>query len=209
VSEGAGAPRRAWIRTLGPDHAEGRLAELYRRITGPRGEIDNILRAHSLRPHTLEGHMALYRATLHHARNALPRELLEALGVYVSVLNGCRYCVDHHATGLARLVGEERAAVVRQALERGAPEDAFERREAAAFLYARRLTLEPAALRAGDVEALRVAGFDDGEILEINQVTGYFAYANRTVLGLGVSSQGDVLGLSPSETSDEGDWGHR
>ena len=29
------------------------------------------------------------------------------------------------------------------------------------------------------VEGLRAAGYDDGEILEINQVTAYFAYANR------------------------------
>ena len=40
--------------------------------------------------------------------------------------------------------------------------------------------------------ALREAGWDDGEILEINQVCAYFAYANRTVLGLGCSTEGEM-----------------
>ena len=41
---------------------------------------------------------------------------------------------------------------------------------------------------ADDVARLRKAGWADGQILEINQVAGYFAYANRTVTGLGVDS---------------------
>ncbi len=37
-----------------------------------------------------------------------------------------------------------------------------------------------------DVDRLRTAGLDDGEILDANQVTAYFAYVNRLVDGLGV-----------------------
>ena len=48
----------------------------------------------------------------------------------------------------------------------------------------------------------------DGEILEINQVCSYFAYANRTVLGLGVITKGDILGLSPNESDDPDNWSH-
>lgn len=39
------------------------------------------------------------------------------------------------------------------------------------------------------------AGFDDSAVLEIDQVTAYFAYADRTVLGLSIDAEGDVLGL--------------
>lgn len=46
------------------------------------------------------------------------------------------------------------------------------------------------------------------ERVEINQVVSYFAYANRTVLGLGVSLEGDVLGLSPNDSSDAENWRH-
>ena len=55
---------------------------------------------------------------------------------------------------------------------------------------------------------MRAAGFDDGEILEINQVVAYFAYANRTVQGLGVTTRGDVLGLSPPDSDDGAGWRH-
>ena len=44
---------------------------------------------------------------------------------------------------------------------------------------------------------------------EINQVVAYFNYANRTVLGLGVDVEGDILGLSPSNSSDENNWNHQ
>ena len=58
------------------------------------------------------------------------------------------------------------------------------------------------------IDDMRGAGFDDGEILEINQVTAYFAYANRTILGLGSTTEGDVLGLSPSDADNPDDWSH-
>ena len=37
-----------------------------------------------------------------------------------------------------------------------------------------------------DIIALREAGFSDSAILDINQVTGYYAYVNRLADGLGV-----------------------
>ena len=64
------------------------------------------------------------------------------------------------------------------------------------------------AMREGDVEAMRDAGWSDGQMLEINQVVAYFAYANRTVLGLGCSTEGDIIGLSPGNNDDPDDWGH-
>lgn len=59
-------------------------------------------------------------------------------------------------------------------------------RERALLVYALRLTREPASMRRDDVDALRAAGLDDGEILDANQVTAYFAYANRVADGLGI-----------------------
>jgi alkylhydroperoxidase family enzyme len=47
------------------------------------------------------------------------------------------------------------------------------------------------------VDVLRRAGATDGEILEANQVVSYFNYANRVLNGLGVTTEGDVLGNSP------------
>jgi uncharacterized peroxidase-related enzyme len=52
--------------------------------------------------------------------------------------------------------------------------------------YAVKLTREPAAIAQADVEALRRAGFSDAAILDICQVTAYYAFVNRLADGLGV-----------------------
>lgn len=198
-----------WIATISYANAEGALKKLYDRIKGPDDNVDNIMLAHSLRPHSMEGHMALYKYVLHHPRNTLPKSYLETIGVWVSLLNECRYCVDHHFAGLLRLLDDNRRGMaVRAALDAGDPGAAFSGRELAGLLYARKLTTDAAAVSEADIDALRRAGFDDGEILEINQVTAYFGYANRTVLGLGITTDGDIIGLSPGDGSDPDNWSH-
>jgi len=52
--------------------------------------------------------------------------------------------------------------------------------------YVAQVTLTPAHTQESDVLRLREAGFNDKAILEINQITGFFAWCNRTVDGLGV-----------------------
>jgi uncharacterized peroxidase-related enzyme len=199
-----------WIRTIPYDKAQGALKELYERVKGPGNNVDNIMLAHSLRPHTMEGHMALYKYVLHHPRNVLPKSYLETIGVYVSLLNECAYCVEHHYKGLLRLLrDDERGAAIRRALEADDPEAAFEGRDLRGLRYVEKLTRTPARVTAGDIEDLREAGYDDGEILEINQVASYFAYANRMVLGLGIDTDGDIIGLSPGDQDDPDNWNHR
>lgn len=52
--------------------------------------------------------------------------------------------------------------------------------------YASKLTLTPAAMNSADVAALRTAGLDDRDILDLCEVTAYYAYVNRIADGLGV-----------------------
>ncbi len=165
--------------------------------------------AHSLRPHSMEGHMALYKNVLHHSANQLPRWFLEALGVYVSMLNNCEYCVEHHAAGLRRLLADDtRANEMLESLKQEGFAHAFSMAEGCALAYARCLTRDPPAVSESMLDELREHGYDDGMILEINQVCAYFAYANRTVLGLGCSADGEVLGQSPGSLDNPGDWSH-
>lgn len=199
-----------WIRTIAPADADGKLKTLYDRIAGTGGQVDNILKAHALRPHTLEGHMALYKSVLHHFGNSLDKWILEAVGVTVSQINGCSYCVQHHYTGMKRLLQDDaRAEAIKAAIVADAPEQALEGKALAALRYAAKLTRAPAAMLEADIAALRAVGLEDGEILEINQVAGYFAYANRTILGLGVTTAGEDIGLAPSDSDTPDDWGHQ
>jgi len=52
--------------------------------------------------------------------------------------------------------------------------------------YAVDLTEDPASVREEAVTRLRESGFDDRSILDINLVTGYYAFVNRLADGLGV-----------------------
>ena len=55
--------------------------------------------------------------------------------------------------------------------------------------YAVKLTRTPGAMNDADVEALRSAGFSDRDILDIAEVVGYYAYANRIADGLGIETE--------------------
>jgi alkylhydroperoxidase family enzyme len=55
--------------------------------------------------------------------------------------------------------------------------------------YAVKLTLTPWDMDEADVHALRAADFSDAAILDINQITGYYAYVNRLADGLGVGME--------------------
>ena len=59
-------------------------------------------------------------------------------------------------------------------------------RDRAMLDYTAKLTVEPWKMVKEDVIALREVGFSDSAILDINQVTAYYAFANRLVDGLGV-----------------------
>ncbi|MCF6347710.1 MAG: hypothetical protein L3J20_05345 [Flavobacteriaceae bacterium] len=86
----------SFIKTISYKEATNSLKRLYDKVKGPNNNIDNIMQIHSLRPHTMTGHMSLYKNVLHHSNNTMPKWFLETIGVYVSILNNCSYCVDHH-----------------------------------------------------------------------------------------------------------------
>lgn len=41
-------------------------------------------------------------------------------------------------------------------------------------------------MEQGDIEQLIAAGLSEREVLDVNQIIGYFAYVNRLADGLGV-----------------------
>jgi uncharacterized peroxidase-related enzyme len=199
-----------WIEFIEYERSEGYLRSLYDRVKGPNDAIDNVMKVHSLRPHTMEGHSALYKSVLHHSGNTLPVWFLECLGIYTSLTNACDYSVAHHFAGLSRLLGDQsRADAIFRALKADRPEAAFAGKELALLRYVRELTAAPQAMRAERIEALRAAGADDGEVLEANQVCAYFNYSNRLLNGLGVTTDGDALGYSPPNTDTLDEWRHR
>ncbi len=195
----------AWIRMIGDDEANDALKAVFDTARTPHGTLDNVMRVHSLRPATMTGHVTLYRSVLHSEDNTVPFWFLETVASYVSIVNACAYSLLHHWANASRLMNDKaRVNAVRAALDAGRPEDAFKGKELALLRYAGKLTTDVGAMEKSDIDALRAAGCDDGEILEVNQVVAYFNYSNRLLNGLGVSTAGDTVGYY-KETDDAGE----
>ena len=185
----------SWIKMINDDDADADLQEALDAARTPHGTIDNVMRVHSLRPNTMHGHIKLYRAVLHDEANTLPTWLQEVIGSYVSALNECDYSYANHWKNAAHLIGDKsRADAIEDALKRRCLTDVFDGAELALLQYAETLTLTPGKMKEANVRALQNAGLDDGQILEANQIIGYFNYVNRCLNGLGVTTQGDVIG---------------
>ena len=200
----------SWIKTVSFENANHKLKRIYNKVKGPNNNIDNVLLIHSLRPHSLVGHMSLYKNVLHNSNNTLPKWYLEAIGVYVSFLNNCDYCVSHHFEGFKRLMNDDKKSEqFFKAVNNNSLETFFDEKYLLGIAYAQSLTLSLSSIQKSDIDDLKNSGFSEGEILEINQVTSYFNYANRTVVGLGVNTEGGVIGLSPNNSDNADDWNHK
>ena len=184
----------AWIKMVSDEEADARLRTSLDQARTPHGTVDNVMRVHSLRPSTMDGHVKLYRACLHDDSNTIPEWFQEVIASLVSVLNDCPYSYTNHWANARHLIGNDARADAVEAALKGDIATAFDGKHLEALRHARKLTLEPGRMEKSDVDALRRSGWSDGEILEINQIVGYFCYVNRLLNGLGVTTDGDVVG---------------
>ncbi|WP_027256186.1 MULTISPECIES: carboxymuconolactone decarboxylase family protein [Leisingera] len=185
----------AWIEMIPDEKAEGRLKELLDKARTPHGTVDTVMRVHSLRPETMNGHVTLYRSVLHSDDNQLPFWFLEVIASYTSILNDCTYSLTHHFMNVRNLLKNQlRSDRIFTALKAHRPEDEFAGKDLALLRYAGKLTTDAGKMVKSDFEALKIAGCDDGEILEVNQVCAYFNYSNRLLNGLGATTENDVIG---------------
>ena len=194
----------AWIDMIDEDQADEELREALESARTPHGTVDNVMRVHSLRPATMVGHVRLYRAALHDDRNEIPAWFQETIASYVSMLNDCAYSLANHWANARHLIGDDdKASRIREALSKRDPSLAFRGSELELLKYAEKLTLNPQSMTEEDVLRLREWGVDDGRILEANQIVGYFSYVNRLLNGLGVSTEGDVIGFYPDDSAED------
>jgi uncharacterized peroxidase-related enzyme len=179
-----------YIQTIPESEAGGELAELYRRLAYPDGSVDEAFKVLSLNPRLLAADAALYD-TIMYGESPLSRAEREFLALTVSRLNGCEPCLRHHSARYRALSAS--AASSSSADVRGG---ALPSERVRMFLaFATRLTREPRAVTAADIDALRRAGLEDRAILDVCNLVAYFSYANRITLGLGVSPAPEPPGM--------------
>ncbi len=92
----------------------------------------------------------------------------------------------HHRRGLRRLINDDELVA---AIEADWTTAALSPKRVAMLGFSVKLTMTPATVTDADADALRSAGFSDRDILDIVEVVGYYAYANRIADGLGVETE--------------------
>ena len=80
----------AWIRTVSPHEATGRLKQTYDEAVRRVGRVFNILRVQSLNPPVLDASLELYKAVMFGA-SPLSRAQRETLATVSSWANNCIY----------------------------------------------------------------------------------------------------------------------
>ena len=190
----------AWIKMISDEDADENLMKALNFARTPHGTVDNVMRVHSLRPSTMNGHVVLYRACLHDDKNTISMWFQEVISSYVSILNNCSYSFSNHWSNARHLIADDKKAdLIGAAFKSRSLQDVFDGAELEMLNYAEKLTLRPNEMRKTDVDLLKSAGISDGEILEVNQIIGYFNYVNRLLNGLGVTTDGDIVGYYKSE----------
>ncbi len=156
------------------EQASPEVKEVYEQtFKGKPGSIQKLL-AH--RPEMMKAFLAFY-ATV---GRSLERRLYELIYIRVSMINACRYCLQHHLSASKR-VGMSREEW--QALQNG-DYAGFTPKEKAALLFAEKLTRNLHAINDGDVDELK-KHFSDEEIVDLDALASLVNLTNRLTDPLG------------------------
>ncbi len=134
----------------------------------------NMTRVMANSPAVLEGYLAFSGAL---AGGSLPSKLREEIALEVGEQNACQYCVSAH-TAIGKLTGLTDVEI-QQAREAQSSSS----KHSAALVFARKLVASKGQVADADFEAVRQAGFSEGDIAEIiahvalNIFTNYFNIA--------------------------------
>ncbi len=175
-----------WIETIDPDDATGLLKEAYDWQAERLGEPTEFTMLGSLYPEIVMERLRLYRAVEGCPSALAPGE--RQLAAYVaSMMNGTGHCASGLRVKLPTLGVDEATidAVTRDAAHVTTGDERLD----TILRYAARLSQQPIAVTAADVDALREVGLDDLDILDLNNIVAYYCYINRVANGLGLLTE--------------------
>lgn len=133
------------------------------------GVVPNMFRLIAASPAALQGHIANNAALT----KALDLKTRERIALAVAQVNGCDYCLSAHSylgLNMAKISGEE-IALNRTGRSSDPKADA-------AVRFAAGVVRERGHVGAADIEAVREAGFSDGQIVEIIAVVAENVFTN-------------------------------
>jgi uncharacterized peroxidase-related enzyme len=165
----------ARISLIAPEAASPEVREIYDNTL--RGKPGNIQKALAHRPEMLRNFLSFYASV----GRSLDRKLYELIYLRVSLINGCRYCTQHHVASSKRagLTAEDWTAL------RAGDYSRYSEKERAALSYIEKLTRTPHEITDTDFNELKKS-FSEPEIVDIHMLAGLANLTNRVTDPLGL-----------------------
>jgi len=165
----------ARISLIAPESASPEVQEIYEKTL--RGKPGNAQKALAHRPELLKNFLSFYPSV----GRSLERKLYELIYIRVSMINGCRYCMQHHVASSKRvgLTAEDWAALKAGDYSRCTD------KEQSALAYVEKLTRSPQEITDADFAELK-KHFSEPEIVDIHLLTGLANLTNRFTDPLGL-----------------------
>lgn len=150
--------------------APGPSQPMLRAVEKQLGVAPNLFRLISNSPAALEGYLGMSAAL---SKGRLPAPTRERIALAVAEINQCNYCLSAHTYLGKNLVGLDDAEMI--ANREGHSNDSM---AAAAVHFAAKVARERGHVDEADLEAVRRAGYDNAQIIEIVQHVALNVWTN-------------------------------
>lgn len=167
------------IEPINYEQSTGKAKELLDAVNAKLGITPNMMKTMANSPAVLDAYLKFSDALAHGTLNAKVRE---QIALTTAEINGCGYCASAH-TAIGKMVGLDEAAIL--AAREASSADA---KTEAALKFARALAVNRGQVSDADLQAIKAAGYTDGEIGEIvgavalNVFTNYFNETAETTV---------------------------
>ncbi|MGY9062234.1 MAG: peroxidase-related enzyme [Rhodospirillales bacterium] len=158
------------------------------------GMVPNVLAAYTAKPEKFRQFTKVYnQLMLDEQETQLSKLEREMIAVVVSSANRCYYCLVAHGQAVRELSNDPQLGEMMVMNYKVAQ---VSKRQRAMLDYAWKLTKAPFEIDDSDRDALRQAGFNDGDIFDITDVVGFFNYTNRMAHGLDMMPNAEYHSMS-------------
>lgn len=165
------------IETLNPETTTGKSKELFDAVNKKLGFIPNLIKVFGNSPATLQTYLSLGELA---GSGNFSNKFREQLALAIAEENSCNYCLSAH-TAIGKMNGltEEQTEQNRQGLSGDA-------KTQAGLQFAQSVTRNRGVVSNEELEAVKAAGYNDGDVLEIvlnvvsNTLTNYVNHLANT-----------------------------
>lgn len=152
------------------DAAPAAAKPLLEAVNKQLGFVPNLFRVVANSPAALEGYLGMSGAL---AKGTLPAQTRERIALAVAQINGCNYCLSAHSE-----LGRRFAKLSEAEIAANRQGGSLDPKADAAVRFAARVARERGHVSDADVQFVRMAGYDDAQIVEIVQHVALNTWTN-------------------------------